>query len=406
MIRILGKLIPTGLMLSFIFGSSPAARASQTQSTVDDNAAFALDLYGQLKTSPGNLFFSPYSTSTCLAMTYAGARGETEKQMSRVLHLDKDQRKVHASFSELQRQLSEASNQKGIELSVANCLWAQKGHPFLPAFLEVAKAEYQANVNQADFITEAEVARGEVNRWVAQKTEDKIQNILPPGSLTGLTRLVLANAIYFKGVWAKPYDKAETSSQPFHLSTTRRTDVPLMHHFDNVRYMEDTDFQAVELPYQGGELSMVILLPRRADACGHLENRLTPALLTRSLNQMKQQRVEIFLPTFKVESGFDLNDSLARMGMPHAFGPKSDFSGMDGTKFLYISGVFHKAWGEVNEEGTEAAAATAVSIAARAVTKPPPPPPVFRADHPFVFFIRDTRSGSILFLGRLADPSQ
>ncbi len=273
MIRILGKLIPTGLMLSFIFGSSPAARASQTQSTVDDNAAFALDLYGQLKTSPGNLFFSPYSTSTCLAMTYAGARGETEKQMSRVLHLDKDQRKVHASFSELQRQLSEASNQKGIELSVANCLWAQKGHPFLPAFLEVAKAEYQANVNQADFITEAEVARGEVNRWVAQKTEDKIQNILPPGSLTGLTRLVLANAIYFKGVWAKPYDKAETSSQPFHLSTTRRTDVPLMHHFDNVRYMEDTDFQAVELPYQGGELSMVILLPRRADACGHLENR-------------------------------------------------------------------------------------------------------------------------------------
>ncbi|HKS35838.1 MAG TPA: serpin family protein, partial [Verrucomicrobiae bacterium] len=257
-----------------------------------------------------------------------------------------------------------------------------------------------------DFITEAEAAQGEINRWVAQKTKDKIRNILPPGSLTDLTRLVLANAVYFKGAWAKPYDKAETSSQPFHVSTARRTDVPLMHHFDNVGYMEDADLQAAELPYKGGILSMVIVLPRQADACGHLESRLTPALLSRSLSQMKQQKVEIFLPRFKLESSFILNDSLARMGMPDAFGRKSDFSGMDGTRVLYISSVFHKAWGEVNEEGTEAAAATAAVVAARAEMKPPPPPPVFRADHPFVFFIRDTRSGSILFLGRLTDPSQ
>lgn len=401
--RILGKLIPIISMLALLFGSSPDARSAQT--VVDGNTAFALDLYGQLKSARGNLFFSPYSISTCLAMTYAGARGDTAKQMSRVLHLDQDQAKVHASFSQLQRQLSEASNREGIELSIANSLWAQKGHSFLPPFLETAKGDYQANLNQADFILEAEAARGEINRWVAHETKDKINNILPPGSLTRLTRLVLANAIYFKGAWAKPYDKAETASQPFHLSTTRHTDVPLMHHFDNVRYMGDSDFQAVELPYKGGELSMVILLPRQADACGNLEEQLSPALLARSLERMRQQKVEVFLPRFKLESSFDLIQPLTSMGMPDAFGPKSDFSGMDGTKFLYISGVFHKAWGEVNEAGTEAAAATAVAVVASAVAKPPPPPPVFRADHPFVFFIRDTRSGSILFLGRLADPS-
>ncbi len=404
MTRIIGKLIGIILMFSSILGSPPSARSAQTQSLVDGNTAFALDLYGQLKSKPGNLFFSPYSISTALAMTCAGARGETEKQLGRVLHFDQPQRQVHSSFGELQRQLSEAGKQKGIELNIANALWAQKSHPLLPAFLEIAKGGYQANVNQADFKTGAEAARAEINGWVAQQTKDKIQNILPPGSLDALTRLVLANAIYFKGVWAKPYDKAETSAQSFHLSMTRQADVPLMHHFDNVRYMEDPDFQAVDLPYASNELSMVILLPRQTEGCGELENRLTPALLSRSLSEMKQQKVEIFLPRFKLESGFELSGTLASMGMPDAFGPKADFSGMDGTRLLYISGVFHKAWGEVNEEGTEAAAATVVAMRALAVMKPPPPPPVFRADHPFIFFIRDTRSGSLLFLGRFADP--
>ena len=405
MTRILGKLVAIILMFSSIFGSPPAARSAQAQFVVEGNTTFALELYGQLKTTPGNLFFSPYSISTALAMTYAGAHGETEKQMGQALHFGKDQRQLHSSFGELQRQLSNAGKQPGIELNVANALWAQKGHPFLPPFLEVAKAQYQANVNQADFETGAEPARSEINRWVAQKTKDKIKDILPPGSLTHLTRLVLANAIYFKGVWTKPYDKAQTATQPFHRSTTSQVDVPLMHHFDNVRYTEGRDFQAVELPYRGDELSMVVLLPRKVDACGELESRLTPALLSLSLGQMKPQRVEIFLPRFKLESSFDLNDALVRIGMPEAFGPKSDLSGMDGTRLLYISGVFHKAWGEVNEEGTEAAAATAVAVAGRAVMKQPPPPPVFRADHPFIFFIRDTRSGSLLFLGRFADPN-
>lgn len=392
-------------MLSFIFGSRPAAAAAQIQPLVEANTAFALDLYPQVKARPGNLFFSPYSISTALAMTCAGARGNTGKQMRRVLHFDENEPQLHSSFAQLQLPLGEARQQKGIELTIANALWGQKGYPFLPAFLEIAQRDYQANVNQADFTTAAETVRGEINRWVARQTRDKIQNILPPGSLTDLTRLVLANAIYFKGAWAEPFDKAQTSTQPFHLSTTSQTDVPLMHHVDEVRYLEHSDFQAVELPYIGDQLSMVILLPRQIEGCAQLENHLTPAFLSRSLSQMKQRKVEIFLPRFKLESGFDLNDTLAKMGMPDAFGSKADFSGMDGTNLLFISGVFHRAWGEVNEAGTEAAAATAVAVTASAVMEPPPPPPVFRADHPFIFFIRDTRSGSLLFLGRLADPS-
>src|SRR5437667_11837020 len=183
-------------------------------------------------------------------MHYAGARAGTARQMGQALHFEKNQRQLHSAFGELQRQLTEASKLEGIELSIANALWTQRDPPLLPAFLQIAKGEYQSNVSQADFKTGAEEARDEINRWVAQKTKDKIQNILPPGSLTDLTRLVLANAIYFKGIWARQFEKTETSSQPFHLSTARQVEVPLMHHFDEIRYTEEADFQAVELPYQ------------------------------------------------------------------------------------------------------------------------------------------------------------
>jgi len=221
-----------------------------------------------------------------------------------------------------------------------------------------------------------------------------------------MTRMVLANAIYFKGTWLKQFEKTGTSNQLFHISSARQVQAPLMHHTDEVRYMEEDGFQAVELPYTGSELSMMVLLPRQVDGCASLEAHLTPALLSLSLGQMRKQKVEIFLPRFKLESKFELQQTLAKMGMPDAFGTRADFSGIDGTRNLFISAVFHKAWGEVNEEGTEAAAATAVTIKRSALIKEPAPPPVFRADHPFVFLIRDTRSGSILFLGRLADPTR
>ncbi|HEY9072764.1 MAG TPA: serpin family protein, partial [Desulfobaccales bacterium] len=386
--------ILAGLLPALPGGFAQAAQPGQIKALVDGNAAFACDLYAQLRNSPGNLFFSPYSVSTALAMTYAGARGNTETQMTHVLHFGTDQAQLHSAFGELQRQFNQANDQKGIELSVANALWAQQGHPFLPAFLNIGQLDYQASLNQADFKTGAEAARREINGWVARKTKDRIKDILPPGSLNLYTRLVLANAIYFKGAWANPFTKAETSPQPFHLTVSRQTDVPLMHHFDRVKYVGNDSFQAVELPYAGGELALVVLLPRKIDGCGQLEGQLNAAFLARCLTQMKSQQVELFLPRFKMESNFELGNTLGKMGMSEAFGPKADFSGMDGTRNLFISDVFHKAWVVVNEEGTEAAAATIVGVAASAMpVKPPPPPPVFRADHPFSFFIRDTRSG-------------
>jgi len=405
MARVLKELLLIILMLSFINVFVPKGHAAQTQSLTDGNTAFALELFSQIKSTPGNVFFSPYSISTCLAMVYAGAHGDTEEQLARVLHFQGNQAQIHSSFAGLQNQLNEASKQNRIELKIANAHWTQKGYPFLPAFLEIAKGEYQANVNQADFNTDGERARIEINQWVAESTKDKIQNLLPPGSLHSLTRMIVANAIYFKGLWTKPFDKAKTSNQPFYLPSGDQVAIPLMHHIDNVRYTENGEFQAVELSYKSDELSMVGLLPREKDGCAKLESRLTPALLSQALSQMKQQRVEIFLPRFKLESNLNLNDTLVRMGMTDAFGSKADFSAMDGSRLLYISGVFHKAWGEVNEEGTEAAAATAVAVAGRAISQPPPPPPIFRADHPFIFFIRDIRSGSLLFLGRFATPT-
>ena len=383
-----------------------AVQAAQVKTVVDGNTAFALDLYSQLKTSPGNLFFSPYSISTCLAMTFAGARGDTESQMAQVFHFTKDQAGLHSSFGELQRRLKEASKQKGIELSIANALWSQEGHAFMPGFLGIAKGQYQANVNQIDFKTGADSARTEINHWVANETKDKIQDILAPGTLNGSTRMVLADAIYFKGAWAKRFDKHLTINQPFHVSRGAQVDAPRMYHLDAVSYVETRDFQAAELPYSSNDISMVILLPRQTEGCGQLEQRLSTEFLNRTLAQMKPQEIEILIPRFKLESTFDLSATLAKMGMTDAFGDKADFSGIDGTRFLYISGVFHKAWGEVNEEGTEAAAATSVSVATKSVHEPKPPPPIFRADHPFIFLIRDTRSSSLLFLGRLLDPTK
>jgi serpin B len=272
--------------------------------------------------------------------------------------LGDNQRWLHSAFGQLQNQLGQAGKQKGIELSVAHVLWAQRGRPFLPAFLKITQDDYQANINQIDFETEADVAINKINHWVAQKTEERIKDILSPGSLDRYTRLVLVNAIYFKGIWAVPFQKGATSIAPFHLSRGSQIDMPLMHHFDNVRYMESSDLQAVEMPYAGEGLSILVVLPRQVDGCRKLDGELSPALLSNMLSRMKKQRVEIFLPRFKLEYTFTLNKTLARLGMPDAFGPKADFSGMDGTELLYLSLVLHKAWGEVNDEGTEAAAAT------------------------------------------------
>jgi serpin B len=401
-LQLLGLMVPLTCLLAVSAGGAPGASTAQSKLLAEGNTAFALDLYSQLKSNPGNIFFSPYSISTCLAMTYAGARGDTERQMRQVLHFGENQKEVHSAFGEVQRRLKE--EQKGVQLTIANALWAQEGHPFMPAFLAIAREDYQANVNQANFKTAAEPTRSRINRWVAEKTKDKIQEILPPGSLNASTRLVLANAIYFKGLWEVPFAKPQTRTEPFHLAGGSSVDAPLMHHVDSVKYLDEADFQAVELPYSSNEVAMVVLLPRQVDGCAGLESRLTPAFLSHAIEQMKKQKVDLTLPRFKLESSLQLKDRLAKLGMADAFDVKADFSAMDGARDLYISEIFHKAWGEVNEEGTEAAAATAGVIALTSA-RPSALPAVFRADHPFIFLIRDTRSGSLLFLGRFSSPA-
>jgi serine protease inhibitor len=409
-------------LLGFTLVSAPVVGTSQVQSVVDGNTTFALNLYSQLATNSGNLFFSPYSISTCLAMLYAGASGNTEQQMSQVLGFGTNQQQFASLFRELQADLRADQQTNAIELDIANALWVQKGFPFLPSFLETATNQYEANVGQADFAADANAITQTINNWVAQETQNKIQNILPPGSLNAETRFVLANAIYFLGAWTTPFVVTNTSTQPFYVSSTNLAQVPLMHQpplegYDadfnwvdvTFNYMQSysgapvssNDFQAIELPYGSNQLSMLILLPSQIDGLGQLEQQLSPAFLSNVLGQMTPQLADIFLPKFTVEGSFNLSRTLAAMGMSNAFTQgAADFSGIDGNRDLFVSFVLHKARVQVNEAGTEAAAATVVG----GTDIGPPPFFLFRADHPFLFLIRDIQTGSVLFLGRRSKP--
>jgi serpin B len=376
-----------------------------TNGLAGGNTAFALNLYAQLRTTDENLFFSPYSISTCLAMTYAGARGNTDAQMAQTLHFGTNQNQLAASFCELQGQLNNDQPKQANELNIANGMWAQNDQPLLPAYLKVAREKYGANLKQSDFRNGSEAARLEINNWVSDQTKGKICNLIQAGLLGPSTRLVLVNAIYFKGRWASEFDQHNTIESTFSIAPTQKLQVPLMSLTANFKYAEVEGLQVLELPYAGNDLAMVILLPDETDGLKTLEKQLNEASLYRWLAPAREQKVAVFLPKFKLSAQFSLAKDLAAMGMTDAFSPRADFSGMDGQRDLFISAVVHKAFVDVNEEGTEAAAATGVVMRSMAVMRPRPTP-VFRADHPFIFLIRDTRSGGILFLGRMVDPSR
>jgi len=399
------------LTIVTLFMTTLNVRPADTSATKDSNglaggnAAFALNLYAQLRTADENLFFSPYSISTCLAMTYAGARGDTAAQMAQTLHFGTNQNQLAASFGELQGQLNNETQQEANELNIANGMWAQNDQPLLPAYLKVAREQFGANLKQADFRTGSEAARLEINNWVSNQTKGKICNLIPAGLLDSATRLVLVNAIYFKGRWASEFDQHNTIESTFSTAPTQKLQVPLMSLTANFKYAEVEGLQVLELPYAGNDLAMVVLLPGETDSLKTMEKQFNEASLDRWLAQASEQKVAVFLPKFKLAAQFSLAKDLAAMGMTDAFSPRADFSGMDGQRDLFISAVVHKAFVDVNEEGTEAAAATGVVMRSMAVMRPRPTP-VFRADHPFIFLIRDTRSGSILFLGRMVDPSR
>jgi serpin B len=369
------------------------------------NNAFALDLYGKLAAGEhGNLFFSPNSIESALTMTYAGARGKTAAQMAAVLHLPPGSDAIHKDFGAFLGRLNgEPGQPRGYELSVANALWGQTGFDFLPAFVDVLKTDYGAGLAEVDYKRNAEGARQAINGWISKQTHDKITNLIGPGVLNATTRLVLTNAIYFKGNWAVPFNKNATHDEPFHLSANEESKVPMMHRTGEYGYMEAADFQALKLGYAGNQLSMIVLLPRRIDGLPQLETELSTSNLSDWFGKFFQKQVAVALPKFRMTQSFELAPTLGSMGMQDAFNPvTADFSGMTGTKDLFISNVIHKAFVAVDEQGTEAAAATGVVMAARAMM--PSPPTVFRADHPFLFLIKDDQSGAILFLGRLAAP--
>lgn len=382
---------------------------SAVQTLVKGNTAFALDLYAQLKDEKGippqggNLFFSPYSISTALAMTYAGARENTAKQMAEVFHFTGEPESLCQAFADLEALLKAIQEKEHILLSIANALWAQAGYPFLQEFLDLVIQHYKAKLSHANF-AEHEAVRQKINAWVEQQTNEKIKELIPQGVLDELTRLVLVNAIYFKGNWASQFDKNNTSNAEFWVTSDITVDVPMMTQEREFKYADipDKHLQILELPYEGEDLSMVILLPAEKDGLAELEQLLSMENLDGWFESLWQQKVMVYIPKFKLSSGLILGETLSAMGMPDAFSEMSaDFSGMGSSRDLHISAVFHKAFVEVNEEGTEAAAATAVIMKGRGLSFSPTP--TFRADHPFIFLIRDNRSGSILFLGRVVD---
>ena len=401
-----------GLLL-FSLEVTMSREASAEQVSPSDNAAivrgdnqFAVDLYAQLdRQRPGkNLFFSPTSISLALAMTAAGARGPTQVEMAKALQLDANLAQAHAHYHQLLEQWNAVGEKRAYQLHVANRLWGQKGYPIRPEFLTLTRQQYGAEMLLVDF-AQAETASREINDWVEQQTNGKIKDLIPPGSLNALTRLVLTNAVYFKGDWVQPFQKRNTREEDFTLPAQEKVKVPLMHQQTKMGYAEEETFQVLELPYAGRELSMVVLLPKKADGLPELEKAITVDKLASLLSNLPVREVNAYLPKFKLETSFGLNPTLEAMGMKRAFSREADFSGISSEEALYISAVLHKAYVDVNEEGTEAAAATGVLMKAHAARRPQPVP-VFRADHPFLFLIRDTRAGSILFMGRLTSPAK
>jgi serpin B len=404
------------LLFSLLFSlfASRAALAAVPPSAdqaeaVKGSNAFAVDLYGRLSAKPGNLFFSPESISTAFAMTYAGAHGQTAAEMARVFHFTLPPDRLHPAIGTLLAGMN--APHQGYALSVADALWAEKDENFLPSYLKLVETNYGAGFHPVDFKSAPDSVRATINQWVEQQTDNKIQNLLGPGTVTPLSRLILTNAIYFKAAWADQFSKNATENEDFHLSAGKTIQAPTMHNSEGYYYSKGPSFQALLMPYEKNEISMLILLPDNVDGLPALERSLTASNLDKWMASLNYaDRVVVSLPSFKITQQFELSSTLEGLGMKTAFDPNSaDFSAMTGNKSLVISAAIHKAYIDVDENGTEAAAATAV-VMEMATAMPsqyaPPPPIIFTADHPFLFLIRENASGAILFMGRVTDPTK
>jgi serpin B len=389
--------------------TSPVASQSDLAALVEGNNTFALNLYQTLKNG-GNLFFSPYSISIALAMTYAGARGSTEQQMADTLHFTLPQDNLPPVFNSLDLELSQrglgakGKDDKGFRLNVVNAIWGQKDYTFLQSFLDTLAENYGAGLRLLDFKNAPEPSRITINDWVSDQTEGRIKDLVPQGAINPLTRLVLTNAIYFNAAWQDAFEKANTRDDTFYLVDGNETTVPMMHQTEHFNYTEGNDYQAVELPYDGRELSMLVLLPKSGQFAA-FENSLDAEEVAGIVQNLGNKKVALTMPKFEFTSDFSLKNRLSEMGMPLAFSGDADFSGMDGKRDLSISDVIHKAFISVDETGTEAAAATAVIVGATAMPPGEPEQIIYMTvDRPFIFLIRDIQTGTILFVGRVMNP--
>jgi serpin B len=390
---------------------SPDVEASYLEELVSGNTEFAFDLYQSVRDQENNLFFSPFSISLALAMAYAGAEGKTREQMASVLHYRLPPEDLHPTFNGLDLMLIKRGDQvdpelgTGFQLNIANSTWAQRDHHFLQEYLDLLAENYGAGVRLTDFVNASDEARRAINEWVSDETQGKIEDLIPPGAIDTLTRLVLANAIYFKASWLNTFQQELTEDRAFNLLDGSQVIAPMMNYSkpERLRYSRGDGYQAVELPYVGEDISMVILVPD-VGKFSEFEESMNAAQFNAILDLLEAKNVQLALPKFSFESQFSLADTLRVMGLTAAFDPReADLSGMDGSQDLFITNVLHKAFVSVDEKGTEAAAATAIIVG---VTSLPVVDVELTIDRPFIFLIRDIPTGTILFTGRVLSPSQ
>ena len=388
---------------------------SDIQTLSKDNRAFAVNLYQKLRSQDGNLIFSPYSVSLALAMVSAGARNETADQIASAMQFSLPFDQLHPAFNVLDSTLESLGSplqtavptQTGasgddFQLHIANSIWGQKDYEFLSAFLDLLAQDYGAGMRTVDFSTDPETARQDINNWVSGQTNQKIKDLFAEGTIDSGTRMVLANAIYFKASWNTPFDESSTANGDFKLKDGTTVSVPMMTSSKAASmYVKANGYQAVKLPYKGQGTSMIVILPDEGQFDA-FEAGFTSAKLDEILSGLEYTHIDLTLPKFKVESSFSLNQTLTDLGMTDAFSPsKADFSGMDGKLDLYISQAIHKAYIAVDEKGTEAAAATGVAMEASAIFNPP----VVKVDRPFLFLIDEESTGTVLFEGRVLNPA-
>jgi serpin B len=384
---------------------NPDINEADLQTLVDGNNTFALELYQSLRAENGNLILSPFSISLALAMTYSGARGETEAQMAEVLNFS-GQEQTHTAFNALDLALEENpltldKEQEPMQLNIANSVWAEQTFSFLPDFLDTLSVNYGAGMHLLDFINSPEPSRKEINNWVSDKTEEKINDLLPEGSINSETKMVLVNAIYFKADWLDAFDANDTYDRDFNLLDGSTVSVPMMSQRMFIPYALQDGYAIAELPYAGESAAMTLIVPDEG-RFEEIESQLSYGMVQEALANITTTDVAVAMPKFKYESAFLLSDALSALGMPLAFDEgQADFSGMTNEQDLFIADVIHKAFVAVDEEGTEAAAATAVIMegATAMMTEN-----TLYIDRPFIYLIRDIETGQILFIGRVLNP--